>query len=189
MSSKQIVQWNYIIYFHIRASFFNNFLHQFLEKSAQFERNCKSTRFAWFDRSLRRFDHTQKQTPQCSVKKVFIKISEACHFIKKEALVQVFSSEFCEIFKNTFLYRALRWLLLHISTNKVLIYYLKSIFDLKVVYIIYHSCCFYIQYHKSVQTFCFILCSILLTRQRNIRLFYITFVLTIGKRSRLEVYL
>ena len=27
--------------------------------------------------------------------------------IKKEALVQVFSREFCEIFKNNFLYRAL----------------------------------------------------------------------------------
>ena len=26
----------------------------------------------------------------------------ACNFIKKEALAQVFSCEFCEIFKNTF---------------------------------------------------------------------------------------
>ena len=27
---------------------------------------------------------------------------EACNFIKKETLVEVFSCEFCEIFKNTF---------------------------------------------------------------------------------------
>ena len=30
---------------------------------------------------------------------------EACNFIKKKTLVQVFSCELCEIFKNTFLYR------------------------------------------------------------------------------------
>ena len=30
---------------------------------------------------------------------------EACNFIKKETLVQVFSWEFCEIYKNTFYYR------------------------------------------------------------------------------------
>ena len=30
---------------------------------------------------------------------------EACNFIKKEALTQVFSCEFCEIYKNTFYYR------------------------------------------------------------------------------------
>ena len=32
---------------------------------------------------------------------------QACNFIKKEALAQVFSSEFCEISKNTFLHRTL----------------------------------------------------------------------------------
>ena len=58
-------------------------------------------------------------TPRCSVKKVFLKISqnsqentcvsvpfslklqaEACNFIKKETLAQVFSCEFCEILKK-----------------------------------------------------------------------------------------
>ena len=29
----------------------------------------------------------------------------ACNFIKKDTLAQVFSCEFCEIFKNTFLHR------------------------------------------------------------------------------------
>ena len=30
---------------------------------------------------------------------------EACNFIKKETVAQVFSCEFCESFKNTFSYR------------------------------------------------------------------------------------
>ena len=30
---------------------------------------------------------------------------QACNFIKKETLAQVFSCEFCEISKNTFFYR------------------------------------------------------------------------------------
>ena len=61
----------------------------------------------------------------CSVKKVFLEISqnsqqnicarvsifsifsEVCNFIKIEDLGQVFSCEFCEIFKNSFSYRTL----------------------------------------------------------------------------------
>ena len=51
----------------------------------------------------------------CSVKMVFLEISQGSeentcardsdliNFIKKESLAQVFSSEFCEIFRNTFL--------------------------------------------------------------------------------------
>ena len=43
---------------------------------------------------------------KCSVKKVFLEISpQACNFIKKGALVQVFSCEFCKISQNTFSYR------------------------------------------------------------------------------------
>ena len=38
---------------------------------------------------------------RCSVKK----LPETCNFIKKETLAQVFSCEFCEISKNTFVYR------------------------------------------------------------------------------------
>ena len=39
----------------------------------------------------------------CSVKKVFLKIlPEACNIIKRETLPEVLSSEFCEIFQNTF---------------------------------------------------------------------------------------
>ena len=62
--------------------------------------------------------------PEVFYKKVFLKISQnsqestsarvsfliklqakGCNFIKKETLVQLFSCEFCEIFKNTFFYR------------------------------------------------------------------------------------
>ena len=59
---------------------------------------------------------------RCSVKKVFLEISQnsqknsctrvsfstklqASNVIRKETLAQVFSCEFCEIFKNTFSYR------------------------------------------------------------------------------------
>ena len=41
------------------------------------------------------------------VNKYFIYLgpAEACNFIKKEILTQLFSCEFCKIFKNTFFYR------------------------------------------------------------------------------------
>ena len=41
---------------------------------------------------------------RCSVKNVLHE-HEACNFIKKETLAQVFSCEFCEISKKTFFYR------------------------------------------------------------------------------------
>ena len=58
---------------------------------------------------------TEAVTWRCFVKKVFLQISQnlqenTCarvfflNFVKKEAPVQVFSCEFCESFKNTFLY-------------------------------------------------------------------------------------
>ena len=61
---------------------------------------------------------------RCPVKKVFWEISQNSQentcagasflikLIKKETLAQVFSCEFCEIYKNTFLKAHLRWLLL-----------------------------------------------------------------------------
>ena len=57
---------------------------------------------------------TEPVVRRCSVKKVFLEISqnsqentwaEVCNFIKKETLAQVFSSEFCEISKNNFFCR------------------------------------------------------------------------------------
>ena len=43
--------------------------------------------------------------------------SEACSFIKKETPTQVFSSEICEIFKNTFFTEHSGRLLLYISKS------------------------------------------------------------------------
>ena len=40
---------------------------------------------------------------------------QACNFIKKETLAQVFSCEFCEIFKNIYFIEHLRWLLLTVN--------------------------------------------------------------------------
>ena len=39
---------------------------------------------------------------------------QACNFIKKETLPQVFSCEYCEIFRAPFLTEHLRWLLLKV---------------------------------------------------------------------------
>ena len=41
----------------------------------------------------------------------------ACNFIKKESLAQVFSSEFCEIFKNIFFYRTP-----HVAASKIIVF-------------------------------------------------------------------
>ena len=40
---------------------------------------------------------------------------QAWNFVKKETLAQVFSYEFCEISKNTFLHGTPRWLLLNVA--------------------------------------------------------------------------
>ena len=61
------------------------------------------------------WDIVNATVPQGSIlqKQVFCKKGlrpQACNFIKKETLVQVFSCEFCEISKNTFFHRAPRLL-------------------------------------------------------------------------------
>ena len=74
-----------------------------------------------FKKSYETNDKISKSSHQtCFVNKVFLEISQnsqentcardsvlivaggACNFIKKESLAQVFSCEFCEIFKNAF---------------------------------------------------------------------------------------
>ena len=54
-------------------------------------------------------ENSQKsQENTCARVSFLIKLqAEACNFVKKETLVRVFSSEFCEISMNTFSYRAL----------------------------------------------------------------------------------
>ena len=60
---------------------------------------------------------TEAVAKSYSVKKLFLesfqnsqentcaRVSEACNFIKKKTLAQMFSCEFCEISKNAFSYR------------------------------------------------------------------------------------
>ena len=62
-------------------------------------------------------ERTETVARRCSMKKVFLEILQnlrqsncarlppACNFIKKEALPQLLSCEFCKISKNTFYYR------------------------------------------------------------------------------------
>ena len=61
---------------------------------------------------------------RCSTKKIFLETSQnsqqntcarvcrpkACNFIKEETLAQVFSCEFCKIFKSNFFIEHLGWL-------------------------------------------------------------------------------
>ena len=71
------------------------------------------------------YETAEKVAQRRSGKKVFLKIShnsqenisardsfliklrtQACNFIKKDTLAQVFSCEFCEIFKDSYFYRS-----------------------------------------------------------------------------------
>ena len=77
----------------------------------------------------RKFEIDRNSHHRCSVKKIFLENSQnsqentcarvsfliklqACHFIRKQTLAQVFSCEFCEFSKNTFFTEHLWWLLL-----------------------------------------------------------------------------
>ena len=80
---------------------------------------------------------TEAVARRCSVKKLLLEISqnsqenkpEACNFIKKDTLAQVFSCEFCEISKNTFFYRTP---LVAASGQKRILGYLSNASCLKI---------------------------------------------------------
>ena len=76
-----------------------------------------TTYYQWFNTKILIIQ--EQPSERCSVKKSFLEISQnsqenacvrdsfiiklqACNFIKKESLAQVFSCEFCEISKNSF---------------------------------------------------------------------------------------
>ena len=90
-------------------------------------------------------------TRRCCIKKMLLKIlqntqenacarvsfliklqAEACNFIKKETVAQVFSCEFCEIFQNTFFIEHLRWLppTMTVISNKLKKYFIIDIYSL-----------------------------------------------------------
>ena len=54
-------------------------------------------------RCSQKFRKLHRKTP---VQSLFLnKVTGACNFVKNETLAQVFSGEFCEIYKNTYSYR------------------------------------------------------------------------------------
>ena len=71
----------------------------------------------WCHQKKNNKERTETLARRCSMKKVFLEILQnlrqsdcarlppACNFIKKEALPQLLSCEFCKISKNTFYYR------------------------------------------------------------------------------------
>ena len=73
-----------------------------------------------------------------SMKKMFLKMSQNLQkkkdctksLFKKETLAQVFSSEFREIFMNTFFIEQFRWLLLDMNSEKISSQIAKPIIDL-----------------------------------------------------------
>ena len=54
---------------------------------------------------------------------------QACKFIKKEALAEVFSCKFFKIVKNTFFIKHLRWLLLIFVTSHKCKYIYETMYD------------------------------------------------------------
>ena len=79
---------------------------------------CRSSRPEMFCKKavLRNF---AKVTGKHLYQRLFLNkvVDLACNFIKKESLAQVFSSEFCEIFKNIFFYRTP-----HVAASKIIVF-------------------------------------------------------------------
>ena len=75
------------------------------ERDRERERQRETERDRERDRERARLVPTEAVVRRCSVKKVFLVAGQACNFIKKEDLAQLFSCEFCETSKNTFTYR------------------------------------------------------------------------------------
>ena len=91
--------------------------------------------FLWISRMLQ--EHLFKKNPKehlfwstrsshqrCSVRKGVLE-AEACNFMKKETLSQVFYCEFCEISKNTFLQKTSGQLLLKNICEQLLLHVWK----------------------------------------------------------------
>ena len=124
-----------LLYNHVQKHY-HNFLDVLVFKNKPIEKH--GIRFADI-RILQRLDFwqlTEAVLQKCFVKEVFLKIPKNsqeniyirdsfliklqvsfCNIIKKETLMQVFSCDFCEIFKNTFCLEYLWWLLLNQMYN------------------------------------------------------------------------
>ena len=88
--------------------------------SSRFSKSFKELKeaiyYILYNRCLREFTHNLAKSFKINWKKSYLvklhapvwkfsKVTCSCNFIKKETLAQVFSCQFCEIFKNTFFYR------------------------------------------------------------------------------------
>ena len=116
---KDITQQDICELFHLNSTSYLQDIY-----NIHFPKNNKNGKFKVFV-FIRALTHiTEAVVRRCSVEKVFIEISQnsqentyarvsflikfqakICNFIKKEALAQVFSCEFCEISKITFFHR------------------------------------------------------------------------------------
>ena len=77
-----------------------------LSQSIIFGPEAVARRFSVKNVFLKILQNSQENT--CARGSFLIKLqAKACKLIKKETLAQVFSCEFCEIFKNNFFYRTL----------------------------------------------------------------------------------
>ena len=75
------------------------------------------------DKKKSKIESLPKFRKMSNIRSSRLELSEACNFIKKETLAQVFSCEFCEISKNTFFHRtppaaASETLLIHESLTR-----------------------------------------------------------------------
>ena len=59
------------------------------------------------------------RTPPFFMEHLWWQLVEVCNFTRKEILAQVFSCDFCEMFKNIFFIEHFRWLLLSVITSVV----------------------------------------------------------------------
>ena len=79
------------------APFLNTFSHfQFDRVSEAYSELTQTSEMELYAKTVNRYRGSYQR---CSIKKVFLKISQSLFF---ESLAQMFSYECCEIFKNTF---------------------------------------------------------------------------------------
>ena len=125
---------------------------------------------------------------------------EVSYFARTIYEIETVTSGLCYIEDLTFLENNIVWFWnsLDVQSNDISVelYNLHSYSSIGCLYYLsVHYCCFYIQYHGGIREiasitlhiFSFTLCSVFLTRWRNIRPFYITFVLTIQKGPDLNL--
>ena len=104
----------------IRSKLRNNFNKSHKSVNWQYYKMQRRNKFLKAPKRAKNSCLKKAVVQRCSVKKMYVEISqnsqkntcarvwaEAYNFIKKEALTQVFSCEFCGTSKNTFLYKTL----------------------------------------------------------------------------------